>query len=66
MAGVGATALGVAMSSIVLLPTALHLMGNPRITRLSGLDYTAWWYALDRLRTLLMPQVTSEWNLREE
>ena len=60
MAGVGATALGVAMSSIVLLPTALHLMGNPRITRLSGLDYTAWWYALDRLRTLLMPQVIEQ------
>lgn len=58
--GVCAAVLGVAMASVVLLPTALHLMGNPRITRLSGLDYTAWWYALERLRVLFMPQVIEQ------
>lgn len=48
---------GVAAAAFVLLPAISHLSGGPRIERLSGLDYTAPWFAIDRLRTLVMPQV---------
>lgn len=60
--GVALIAVGIAMDAFVLLPTAMHIAGGPRTSGhiLSGLDYTAWPFFLERLRVLFMPQVIEQ------
>ena len=60
---------GIALDSFILLPTALQLIGGPRTSGgiLTGLDFTAFPFFIERLRVLFMPQVieqsTSLFNL---
>lgn len=57
-------ALGILMDSFLLLPTALHLSGGPRATQgiLTGLDFTAKPFFVERLRTLFMLQPIEEYT----
>lgn len=58
--GVLAALLGVALAAVVLLPTAAHLAGSPRIVRMSGLDRTAPWFFLERIKAILVPQLIEQ------
>lgn len=59
---VGLILLGIALDSFLLLPTALHIMGGPRTsgTFLTGLDFTAFPYFIDRLHSLFVPQILEQ------
>lgn len=58
--GVGFAALGLALAAVVLLPTAAHLSGSPRLGIQTGLDSTAPWLFLNRVRALLVPEVVEQ------
>jgi len=51
--------LGVLLDSFLLIPTALHLSGGARVSQgiLTGMDFTAVPFFIERLRTLFMPQI---------
>lgn len=61
--------IGIALDAFILLPTAMQIMGGPRTSGgiLTGLDFTALPFFIERLRVLFMPQVieqnTSLFNL---
>ena len=54
--------LGIFLDSFLLIPTAMHLSGGARTNQgiLSGLDYTAELFFIERLRTLFMLQPIEE------
>ena len=54
--------MGVLLDSFLLIPTALHLSGGARVSQgiLTGMDFTAVPFFIERLRTLFMPQVLEE------
>lgn len=53
---------GIIIDAFILLPTAMQLMGGPRTSGgiLTGLDYTAFPYFVERLRVLFMPQILEQ------
>lgn len=53
---------GILLDGALLVPTALHLVGGARASQgiLTGLDFTAVPFFVERLRTLFMPQVIEE------
>lgn len=56
------TVAGILLDGILLLPIAYHLVGSARANQgiLTGLDFTAFPFFVERLRTLFMPQVIEE------
>lgn len=60
--GVLLIVLGVALDAFLLLPTYIHLSASPRAHQgiMTGMDFTAWPTFVERLRTLLMPQVLED------
>lgn len=54
--------MGILMDSFLLIPTAMHLVGGARANQgiLTGMDFTAVPFFIERLRTLFMPQVLEE------
>ena len=59
---IGLISLGIALDAFILIPTAMHIMGGPRTsgTILSGLDFTAFPYFIDRLHSLFVPQILEQ------
>lgn len=57
--GVLLIVVGILLDSALLMPTAMHLAGGARASQgiLTGLDFTAVPFFVERLRTLFMPQV---------
>ena len=53
---------GILLDAVVLLPTYYVMYGNPRTAEgiLTGLDFTALPYFLERMRNLFMPQIMEE------
>lgn len=60
--GVCLILLGIMMDSFLLIPTAIHLSGGERASQgiLTGLDFTALPFFIERLRTLFMLQPIEE------
>ena len=60
--GVLLIVVGILLDSALLMPTAMHLAGGARASQgiLTGLDFTAVPFFVERLRTLFMPQVIEE------
>jgi len=54
--------MGILLDSFLLIPTAIHLSGGARVNQgiLTGMDFTAVPFFVERLRTLFMPQVLEE------
>lgn len=60
--GVLLIVVGILLDGVLLVPTAMHLVGGARANQgiLTGLDFTAVPFFIERLRTLFMPQVIEE------
>lgn len=59
--GVALVGIGIIMDAFILIPTAMQISGGPRTGgHLTGLDFTAFPYFVERLRVLFMPQVIEQ------
>lgn len=62
MMGVGSVLLGVMLSSIILLPTVMHLYGNPRMALRHSSILEQILRAFERTRTLFQPKILESPN----